>query len=233
MVVRVARKTTARQLARHLAGPPVRAVRGALDRGVARHYGLPPEASGIVWLRDLGHAGPGRNSYAPTPWGLLERVLPVDEVTEQDVFLDLGCGMGRVLLEAAMRYPFARVGGVELVPRLAAAAREVLRQNSRRLRCREWEVVTSDVLDYTVPDDVTIAYLYDPFTGPVFDAALDRLEASVERRPRRLRVVYVVPQESDRLMRAGVEVRRGSFGLLKTGAMFRYLVCDLLPEPAR
>jgi SAM-dependent methyltransferase len=229
VVATLARNGTAWQLARRVAAPAVRRCRRALDGIVARRYGLPREASSIVWLDALGHAGPDRNSYAPTPWGLLGQMLPADEVSEEDVFLDLGCGMGRIVLEAALRYPFARVEGVELAPRLAAIAREVLRRNQHRLRCRGWKIVTSDVLDYCVADDVTIAYLYDPFTGPIFDAAIERLEASVERRPRRLRVVYVVPQESERLQRAGVEVRSGSFGLLKSGAMFRYLVCDLLP----
>lgn len=207
----------------------MRLVRRELDRAVARRYGLPREATGIVWLHDLGYAGPDRNSYAPTPWGVLERIVPPGEVTEEDVFLDIGCGMGRVALEAAMRYPFARVVGIELVPRFADVARHVLRRNQGRLRCRDWEVVTADVRDYAVPDDVTFAYLYDPFTGPLFDDALAHLQESVERRPRRLRVVYVVPQEEDRLLRKAALVRSGNVGLLRTGAMFRYLVCDLSP----
>jgi SAM-dependent methyltransferase len=197
------------------------------DSRLERRYGLPREASGILWLNNQGYAASGRNSYAPTPWGLLERILPVDEVSAQDVFLDLGCGMGRVLLEAGMRYPFVRVEGVELVPRLAATARAVLTRNAHLLRCRTWDVVTSDVVDYSVPDEVTVAYLYDPFTGPVFDAAMERLEASLERRPRRLRVVYVTPQESERLVRSAVEARTGSFRVLAIGARLRYVVCEL------
>ena len=224
-------------MARRLATRAIQAALRVRDRAIARRYGLPPESSGIVWLRDQGYAAPERNSYAPTPWGLLPRMLPLAEVTEEDVFLDIGCGMGRILLEAAVHYPFARVEGVELVPRFAATARDVLTRNERRLRCRTWEVVTSDVLDYPVPDDVTVAYVYDPFTGSVFDEAMKRLEASVERRQRRLRVVYVTPKESERLLRSGVEVRGGSFGLLRTGATFRYLVCDLgsggRDQPAR
>ena len=161
--------------------------------------------------------------------GLLRDMLPVDEVGPADVFLDIGCGMGRVLLEAGIGYPFARVEGVELVPAFAYVARSVLARNSRRLRCGAWRVVTSDVVDYAVPDDVTVAFLYDPFTGSLFDAAMARLEESVARASRRLRVVYVTPQESERALRAAAVVRSGSFGALRTGTGFRYLVCELGP----
>jgi SAM-dependent methyltransferase len=197
------------------------------NRRLERRYGLPPEASGIVWLSEEGYEDPERRSYAPTPWGLLGRMLPSREVSAEDMFLDLGCGMGRVLLEAAMTYPFSRVEGVELVPRLAATARDVLARNQERLRCETWNVVVSDVVDYSVPDDATVVFLYDPFAGSVFDAAIRQLEASLRRRPRRLRVVYVTPDESARLLRSGVEIRRGRIRVLAVGASLEYVVCEL------
>ena len=216
--------------AKRAAGPAIRAGARVRDGRLERRYGLPREASGIVWLKDQGYAGSDRNSYAPTPWGVLERVLPVDEVSAQDVFLDLGCGMGRVLLEAGLHYPFAHLEGVELVPANAATAREVLARNEHLLRCRSWNVVTSDVVDYSPPDEATVVFLHDPFTGPVFDAAVEQLEASVERRPRRLRVVYLTPSESDRLVRSGVVTHTGSFRVLSIGARLRYVVCELGPR---
>ncbi|MCW2990144.1 MAG: SAM-dependent methyltransferase [Solirubrobacterales bacterium] len=209
-------------------GIVIRAGRRGLDAIVARRRSLPADASGIVWLEPLGHAAEGRNSYAPTPWRLLHRMLPAGEVSHEDVFVDFGCGMGRLVLEAASRYRCARVVGVELVPRFADAARTTLRANQHRLRCREWEIVTSDVLDYAVPDDVTIAYFYDPFTGPVFDAVLAKLRESVRRNPRRLRVVYLTPREAPRLLAAGaVTLRDGVSGLINAGGPYRYLVCEL------
>jgi SAM-dependent methyltransferase len=208
-------------------GPAIRAAERVRDHRIEQRYGLPREASGIVWLREQGLEGPERNSYAPTPWGFLKRMLPVTEVSERDVFLDAGCGMGRVLLEAGLHYPFARVEGVELMPRLADSARAVLQRNEDRLRCRAWKVVTSDALDYAVPDDVTVAYLYDPFTGSVFETVMRGLEASVERHPRRLRIVYVTPSQSQRVVRSATPIREGSLRPLGIGPPIRYLVCDL------
>jgi hypothetical protein len=55
------------------------------------------------------------------------------------------------------------------------------------------------VLDWTIPDDITVAYLNSPFIGGLFDAVTERLIASVDRNPRRLWIVYMAPHEHERL----------------------------------
>jgi SAM-dependent methyltransferase len=173
----------------------------------------------------------GRNAYAPSPWRILSCLLPPDEVDGRDVFVDFGCGKGRVLLEAAEQYRFRRVVGVEVEPRLAEAARMLLTENQGLLGGRRWEVVTADVLEYEIPDDLTVAYLYDPFTGPVFDAVLSRLEASVARSPRTVRIVYLVPKEIARVREHDgiVPLRAGTTGWLRGGGRYPYFVGELRP----
>jgi SAM-dependent methyltransferase len=177
----------------------------------------------------------GHNAYWPSPWRLLTRMLPPAEVGPSDVFIDFGCGKGRVLLEAAEHYPFRKVIGVESEPHLAEAARALLSENSAWFAHRQWDVVTADVVDYEIPDDLTVAYLFDPFTGPVFDAVIAGLERSVDRNPRRVRIVYLVPKEMERLTRSKRirPVRRGRAGWLRSGARMEYFVCDLLPNGER
>ena len=52
---------------------------------------------------------------AALTWRQLRRALPPSSVCESDVFIDLGSGIGRAVLEVAAIYPFRRVIGVELV----------------------------------------------------------------------------------------------------------------------
>lgn len=73
---------------------------------------------GTVKLEELGLAGPERSYYQPSRWSTLPRVLPRREVSDQDVFIDYGAGMGRVVCQAAVGYPFKRVIGVELASEL-------------------------------------------------------------------------------------------------------------------
>jgi hypothetical protein len=205
-----------RLLRRHLMVPLRSHVSGALVDG-PRHI----ETASVVHLEDLGLASGERVRYDPSGWRDLRRALAPEEVGSDDVFIDFGAGKGRVLLVAAGRYRFRRVIGVELSGALAAIARANIEASRRRLRCPDVEVVTADILDYAVPDDVTVAYLYNPFRGALFDSLVAQLIASVDRRPRRLRLIYRTPLEHDRL------IATGRFRLERTvgrgrGALHRY-----------
>ena len=156
-----------------------------------------------VQLEDLDLAAPGRVTYVASGWLDLRRILPRSEVGPQDVFIDFGSGKGRIVYQAAANYPFKRVLGVELSEELNAVARANIDRNRNRLLCSDVELITADVRDYDIPDDVTLAYFYNPFQGPIFAAVIDGLLGSLDRRPRRLRVIYRTPIEHDALMATG------------------------------
>jgi hypothetical protein len=177
------------------------AARDGLVRRMERRHGI--RTSGVVPLDELGTAAPDRTEYKPAPWFALRRALPRRSVTPDDVFLDFGSGMGRLVFQAALWYPFARVIGVELSPRLHRIAEDNIDRNRSRLRCADVRLVCADALDYGVPDDVTVVFFDNPFTGWIFATVLDRLLASVDRAPRPLTVVYFNPVEHERLMATG------------------------------
>lgn len=179
----------------------VLATRRVLGRVLDAPLGV--ETSTVVHLEDLGLAAPERVRYDPSGWRDLRSILRTDEVGPDDVFVDFGAGKGRIVLDAARRYPFRRVIGVELAEHLAAIARANVEASREGLRCRRVEIVTADVVEYEIPDDVTVVYLYNPFRGDVFQALVDKLVASVNRRPRRLRLVYRTPLEHARLVATG------------------------------
>lgn len=58
---------------------------------------------------------------------------------------------------------------------------------------------------------MTIAFFANPFTGPIFAHVITALLASVDRFPRRLRIVYCVPVEEEVLLRTG-RIRRVASG---------------------
>jgi ketosteroid isomerase-like protein len=162
-----------------------------------RRFGT--RTSGVVELAELGLASEERVEYKPSGLLFLRRILPPREVNERDVFLDYGAGMGRVILQAA-QYPFRRVIGVELSEQLAQTARENIERNAERLRCKDVTVVCSDAVEYEPPDDVTVVYLYNPFTGSIFARVLTKLIESVDRAPRMVRIIYANPVEEAALL---------------------------------
>jgi SAM-dependent methyltransferase len=148
------------------------------------------------------HSKGDRQCYVPSAWHVLPRALRYVGVSDRDTFVDFGCGKGRVVHQAARRR-FRRVIGVELSPRLADMAREAVAAQSHRHRCRDVEIVVGNAAEFTVPDDMTIAYLFDPFGGEELDAVLTNIIASIDRHPRPVTLIYVRPRQPERILATG------------------------------
>lgn len=127
--------------------------------------------------------------YRPSSWIVLRELFRRLEVGEDDVLVDVGSGMGRVLLVAARR-PFRRVIGIEHDGELTAIAQRNVDRNRARLACRDVELLTIDAAEWEVPDDLTVMYLYCPFPDDVLERVLGNVVASLDRRPRSLRLIY-------------------------------------------
>jgi SAM-dependent methyltransferase len=148
-------------------------------------------------------AGPETVAYSPSPWWILRWLLPKSEVSSTDVFVEFGCGKGRVVLDAARRYRFRRVVGVELSSELSNVARDLVASEQSRLRCQDVTIETVDATQFEVPDDMTHAYLYNPFYGATFECVIENIIASLDRAPRRIRVIYLHPAHHDTLVATG------------------------------
>lgn len=172
----------------------------AAERALDRYFGLKGLATSG---RDGGHYGPSGlcYGYVPTPWRALLRMFPPGSLGPGDVVLEYGCGKGRTLAFVASRFPVRRVTGVEIDPGLCAEAEANLGRLRRRRAAAG--VLCADAAAFKVPDDVTVAYFYNPFRGDVFGAVLARLSESLERAPRPLRIVYYHPLMHDAVTGAG------------------------------
>lgn len=181
------------ELKRRLAGWVVRHV---FERG--DFIDTAPEAR----LEDYQLDNPERVRYVATSRFVVPRVLRRVGVGPDDVFIDFGSGKGRVVYQAA-QFPFRRVIGVEIAEELNRIARYNVDHNRDRLVCDDVELVTEDAVTYQVPDDVTVAYFYHPFEGRIFARVIDNLVASLDRNPRKLRIIYVYPMSADYLLETG------------------------------
>lgn len=167
------------------------------ERMYERRLGV--QTSGYIYLEELGVSGGERIWHDPSEPVSLRRYLE-KHATPDDVFADLGSGLGRAVLVAA-EFPLKRVIGVEIAEDMNAVARRNLEATRSRLRCPSVELTTADVLEYDIPADLSLVYLYSPVVGETFDAMVDRLIESVDRHPRALRIAYNYPFEHNRLIR--------------------------------
>lgn len=155
-----------------------------LDRGL--------DTSSNVFFPTSDDEGGSLYIAGPTPWHVLPRALRKVGASHHDVFVEFGCGKGRVVHQAAKR-PLARVIGVEIVPEVARFAESLVAAQRSRHRCPSVEIVTCDAARFRVPDDLTIAYHAYGFLGETLDAVLHNLVESIDRRPRRVRLIYYRP----------------------------------------
>lgn len=137
--------------------------------------------------------------YQPEDYWYVRREISLARLTVDDVFYDIGCGMGRILCVAARKRLKGCVG-VELLEDLCDRARD----NAQRLRRRRApvHVVCDDVLNVDLSEG-TVFFLYNPFGGETLAAFLERLRWSYDENPRRVRVVYHNAVHDYVLRRAG------------------------------
>lgn len=115
---------------------------------------------------DVGEAIEDATHYEPTPvkecTALLEAV-PV--LPEEWTFVDIGAGMGRVVLLASLQ-PFKQVIGVEVSGALCETARDNVvrwRRANPALPCRDLRIVHADAAAFRFPQGNVLVYLYNPF----------------------------------------------------------------------
>lgn len=142
------------------------------------------------------------NPYDGSQWLPVRRALRKLDPGPQDVFVDLGSGKGRVLLIAG-RLPYGRVIGVDLNVELDRCAKENIRRATGRLRAKEVTTVTANVLEWLVPDDLSVVFMFNPFMDETFRGAMERILESYDRKPRDLRIIYGFPAEHDWLVSTG------------------------------
>jgi cyclopropane fatty-acyl-phospholipid synthase-like methyltransferase len=170
------------------------------------------DTEGLVLLEEFGLAAPGRVQYQPSGDTWLWRALRGLLVTREDVFLDYGSGKGKVVLQAALRYPFSKVIGVDISEELTSIGRSNVEGLRSRFRAAEVELVVADAAEWPLPDEVTYVYMYRPFKEALFETVLERVNESLRRKPRKLTLAYAYPEQEDVVLRHGFTRIRKSRG---------------------
>jgi SAM-dependent methyltransferase len=159
-------------------------------------HGVVTEA--LVFLGDLDPDAVGSSielatHYEATPLADFERLVAAAAIEpERATFVDVGSGMGRVVMLASL-LPFKAVVGLEISPALHAVAQENLAAfDPPRRRCRDVRLVRGDALTYRFPRGDLVLYLYNPFRAE----GIKRMLARVLSAPRRnIVIVYHTPVE--------------------------------------
>ena len=163
----------------------------AMDRMFDRAHGVETEC--VIPPDDLdGSSSPQfRKGYQATPVLTLQLILNNLPIPYGDfVFVDVGCGMGRAVLLAS-QFPFKKIVGVECIPQLYRIAKQNVRNfRNGHQQCRDIELVCMDAVEYEVPRQNAVFYLFNPFERPVLEKVLANIGRSLQDHPRSVLVAY-------------------------------------------
>jgi hypothetical protein len=136
--------------------------------------------SGVLQLREPSEPDPQRSAemvpYQPTPVRHILHLIAATALAEDDVFVDLGSGLGHVPLLVSM-VTEARSLGVEVQAAYVASAREC----AERLDLSRVRFLAQDAREADLSNG-TVFYLYSPFKGSILADVLSALRRESTRR---------------------------------------------------
>jgi SAM-dependent methyltransferase len=179
----------------------------AFVRWRERQLGISTEA--ILSLEELGITDKSYRHYVPANYNYINIALQSINVDQDDVFLDIGSGMGRVVIAAAAMHNFRRVMGVEISELLNSIARENVERSKQNLSCKNIEFHTKDASLFEIPTDVSVIFFFNPFSGDALNKTMENIRSSLRLVPRELLIVCLIPMPSS----FATEIGRQAFWL--------------------
>ena len=115
------------------------------------------------------------------------------DIKEDQVFVDIGSGKGRVLMLAS-KYGFKKVKGIEFSGFLCLIAEQNIEKykainNSKT----HFEIINIDAAKYQIGYDENVFFMYNPFDEFIMKKVLNNIMDSIEENKREVLVIYVNP----------------------------------------
>lgn len=125
--------------------------------------------------------------YATIPYRAIFRILNLAQIEPTDIFVDIGCGRGRVL-SCAATMKLGGVIGIDDDAQLCADARKNLgRRDGGNVRAEVIQGRAED-FDYSAGN---VFFLFNPFGPSTLNQVLARIEQTLAQRS--IKIIYVNP----------------------------------------
>jgi 16S rRNA G966 N2-methylase RsmD len=184
--------------------------RAYLDASFDRRYGT--DTSGIQDLNSLDIENENVRygvHYEPTPRKAIDFVLNEINIDYSDfVFVDLGSGKGRVLLQAS-NFPFSSIVGVEFSEKLnAIAQRNIQIYREKKQQCFDIQSKCMDAAEFEFPAKNVVVFLFNPFHSEILGKVLNNLKHSASENHTQAIVIYYNPLIAEAFERDGLFARK-------------------------
>lgn len=154
---------------------------------------------GIVESHEVGLDPRLSHHYSPSGSPQLARILRDMAIGPQDSIIDIGCGKGSAM-RTMLRFPFAKVDGLELSPQTARIAV----RNFERLKAKRVNIHVGDATRFAGYGDYSIFYFYNPFPAVVMQPVVEKLVELTLKSEKEIVIIYNNPTCGDLFDHSGV-----------------------------
>ena len=167
--------------------------------------------------------------YLATPESTLKEAFDCVDLEKFPRILDIGCGKGYVLWQA-IKYGFAKVGGVEYDEKLC----KICARNMKRLHiAKDVTVTCGDARTFENYGDYDVFYFFNPFMEDVMNVVIDSILSQC--RGREIMLIYYRPRYTARIEGCGYFEKVCTFESSIKGynaSIYRGKIPEELPENA-
>ena len=147
-------------------------------------------------LRVVGKNRKRASMYQPTHVYPLKKLFEELNIPQGKIFIDLGCGKGRVLLVAS-EFGFKELRGIEFASELCKTAVTNCSVYKDKTGTKaEFQIIESDVVDYDIHDE-DVFFMFHPFDDFVLRQVLRKITLSLLMNKRKIWIIYRNPVHKD------------------------------------
>ena len=155
----------------------------------------------------------GATNYYPSRYWAMDKIFKDSVFKPEDRFVDIGCGMGRVLAYLLEKEFPGHLTGIEKDPYVASVARKWM----AKYKDRQIELIEGNALEQQY-NEYTIIYIFRPFSEDYFEQLVLKLE---EQLSHPIKLYYLTDHNSIRFLK-----NRHGWKLIKRDFIFKkYGLC--------
>lgn len=122
----------------------------------------------------------GAPTYGEITYEGADQILKLFKLTEKDVFYDLGCGVGKFVVQAYLTTPVKKAGGIELSKTRIDSAKKIaqeLKKQSKIEKNRKLEFKENDILKANLKDATALFVSSLCFSDELIEKLTNKLAA--------------------------------------------------------
>lgn len=145
------------------------------------------DTSGNITSKDISKYGDA-HFYMPIKYFYLKRIFEDIVLNKDDVFVDIGCGKGRVVVYVS-QFEIKKAIGIEISDEIGKNAQDIAAKINTKVPI---EIIISDaaVCDLS---EMTVFFMYNPFKMKTMLDVINNIKKSLDENPRKIKIIYFIP----------------------------------------